>query len=478
MTADTLAQVIDDINAREQASPAEIAAAAVQRARKWQPAVDSYIEIADDSEVAAAAAAVSAGSALSGIPIAVKDNIDVAGMRCTAGSGFFASRVAAADAGCIRKLRDAGAVVIGKTNMHEFAYGATNDNPFFGRCRNPWNPDRIPGGSSGGSAVAIATDTCVAALGSDTGGSGRIPAAFCGVTGFRPSHGTVSSTGVFPVARSFDTVSIMARQVGDVAAVFGVIAGYDPDDPRSVREPTDRPSGSAGATGAGLKIGLLDTADVADTENEISAAIAGAADVFDSAGHRVTKITVPGLAEAFDACDTIMKCEALAVHRERLENDPEGFGEDTRRRLELGRRITASSLAEAYDYQAIWARRIEKLFSELDFLILPTAPVSPPLAQGAETVSTTAQVARLTYPWSLAKVPALSVPCGHTSAGLPIGMQIAGARFRDADLLTLGRQYQQMTEWHLLRPPEAAHESANLRTGPRRPPQRGGNGYA
>ena len=455
MTASALAQVIDDLAARERTSVAEMVGAAVICARKWQPIVDSYIEIADDSAVAAAAAAVQEGAALSGIPVAVKDNIDVAGMGCTAGSGFFADRIATADAGCVRRLRDAGAVVIGKTNMHEFAYGATNDNPFFGRCRNPWNLDRISGGSSGGSAVAVATDSCVAALASDTGGSGRIPAAYCGVTGFRPSHGAITCTRVFPVAWSFDTVSIMARQVRDVAAVFDVVAGYDPDDARSAREPAAARACGAGTAGANLRIGLVGTADAADTEREISAAITSAADVFDSAGHMVTAVGVPGLGEAFDACDRIMKSEALAVHLERMERHPEGFGEDIRRRLDLGRRISAASLAEAYDYQARWIRRIENLFDELDILILPTVPVSPPPAQGAETLSTTAQVARRTYPCSLARVPALSLPCGHTSEGMPIGMQMVGARFCEADLFTLGRQYQQSTAWHLLRPPEA-----------------------
>jgi aspartyl-tRNA(Asn)/glutamyl-tRNA(Gln) amidotransferase subunit A len=387
--------------------------------------------------------------------VAVKDNIDVAGLGCTAGSDFFRDRIADSDATAVRRLRSAGVVVVGKTNMHEFAYGATNDNPFYGRCRNPWRLEAISGGSSGGSAVAVAVDSCAVALASDTGGSGRIPAAFCGVTGFRPTFGAVPCTGMFPTSPTLDTVAVVAREIDDVAAAFHAMAGYDPEDARS-EQVTPAAAAPGREPAETLRIGIVATASATDVDPEVADAVTDAAGVLADAGYRVEHVADHGLEPAFDACDTIMKCEALAVHSERLEQEPERFGEDIRRRLELGRRITGAQLAGAYEQQARWVRTVETLLAGpegYDAFLLPTAPVAAPAAEGSETIATTARVARLTYPWSLALTPALSLPGGQTRDGLPIGIQVVAARFAEEKLFAIARDFQALTAWHRMRPP-------------------------
>jgi aspartyl-tRNA(Asn)/glutamyl-tRNA(Gln) amidotransferase subunit A len=447
---------VDSVDARSRTSAAEMVANALARAYASQASVNAYVSFSDaagsDAKRIDAAHPTRPLQRLLGMPVGVKDNIDVRGLACTAGSDFFRDRIAESDATAVARLRLTGAIVIGKTNLHEFAYGATNDNPFYGRCRNPWNPELISGGSSGGSAAAVAIDSCAVALGSDTGGSGRIPAAFCGITGFRPSFGAVSRSGVFPTSPSLDTIAVMARDVDDVAAAFHALAGYDALDVMS-----EHPAPQAVIPGPRIcKIGLVDTANAADVDRDIGSAVKHAADTFQSAGHEVVDLGDPGLELAFDACNTIMKCEALSVHAERLRTEPSRFGEDTRRRLELGREITGAELAAAYGHQATWVRAIETLFRDgdgYDALLLPTTPSPPLRADSLETIATTAQLARLTYPWSLARTPVLSLPCGQTRDGLPIGMQLVCARHAEQKLLGLARDFQVATTWHRMRPP-------------------------
>lgn len=430
--------------------------AAFQTRQEWQPLVNHFIYVDDlpvDTDAGRSSGTFTPD--LLGVPIAVKDNIDVAGMPATSGSDFFRDHVPTVDAFCVQRLRAHGAVVVGKTNLHEFAYGATNDNPFYGRCRNPWLLEAIPGGSSGGSGVAVATDSCRVALGSDTGGSGRIPAAFCGVTGLRPTFGVISTTGVFPLAPSLDTVSIMAREVDDVAAAFHTMVAFDARDPRSI--PHDRLTGSAPSRAVeATRVAVLDLSDYLEVDAEVAAAFENALDELRSAGVSVSERKLDGLAEAFTACDAIMKCEALSTHASRVDIEPHRFGKDTLERLLLGREVSSLQLAEAYQLQAAWARKIDLLLADsgvADCLAMPTTPVLAPLADGAETLSTTARVARLTYPWSLALTPAMSLPCGRSASGLPIGMQIVARRFGESTLFGVAELFQHRTAWHLGRPP-------------------------
>jgi aspartyl-tRNA(Asn)/glutamyl-tRNA(Gln) amidotransferase subunit A len=438
---------------------------ALARAQASQRVVNAYISL-DEASATEEARRIDADfptrprRRLLGVPVAVKDNVDVARLPCTAGSDFFRDRVAESDATAVSRLRRAGAVVIGKTNMHEFAYGATNDNPFYGRCRNPWNPDLISGGSSGGSAAAVALDSCIVALGSDTGGSGRIPAAFCGVAGFRPTFGAISCSGLFPTSPAFDTVALIARDVDDIAAAFAAMVAYDVLDTRS--EPSARQT--VIAEGGAFRIGVVDARNAADVDREIAQAVERAGDTLAGAGHELVAAGDPGLELAFDACNTIMKCEALAIHAERLRAEPSRFGQDLRRRLELGRAITGAELARAHEYQARWARTIETMLRDhdgYDALLLPTTPSPPPRADASETIATTVQLARLTYPWSLARTPALSLPAGQTGDGWPIGVQLVCARHAEAKLFALARDFQSMTAWHRMRPPQRHASPSN-----------------
>ena len=389
---------------------------------------------------------------LHGLPIALKDNIDTAGIRTTVGSAFFAEHVPDRDAEVARRLREAGAVLLGKLTMHEFAYGATNQNPHYGACRNAWDLDRIPGGSSGGSGAAVGAGLCAAALGTDTGGSVRIPAALNGVTGVRPTTGRVSARGIFPITWTFDTGGPLARNVEDAALVLSVIVGHDAEDPVSIDRPVDDVLAGLQQGLEGLRIGVprnfffdgLD-ADVADRVRE-------AAEVLARGGAAIEELDLPGAEQADETTTRMIWAEAYAIHRQRLEEQPELFGEDVRRRLLLGAEVTGADYAGYRQRAREWRRSIELAFRDVDLILAPTAATTAPRADDAEMIATTRRLTRLTYAWTLAGLPALSVPCGFDRSGLPIGLQLAAAPFGEATLVRAGAAYQRETDWHLSEP--------------------------
>lgn len=429
-------------------------------ARSERPGAElaAFITVTEDiarRDAAIVDAARAAGSRLplDGIVVAVKDNIDVAGVPTTVGSRFFQSEPATEDSVAIRRLRDAGAIIVGKTNLHEFVFGGTTDNPHHGTCRNPWDLERIPGGSSGGSGVAVAIDACVAALGSDTGGSVRIPAAFCGVAGLRPSYGRLSNRGSFPLSRSFDAIGPMARSVLDLAEVFAVLEGYDEGDPRSV--PGD-PFGDIASLGddiGGMRIGVARTFFFDGLDEDVRAAVEAAIEVLTGLGPVVSEVEVPGASEASAISNPIIWAEAYELHEQRLAEQPEWFGEDTRRRLEMGKQVTGSAFAAALEGMARYQRALDGLFLRVDVVLTPMTAAPPPRIDDAETVSVTAELVRLNHQWSLGHVPALSLPCGFTRTGLPVAIQLAARKWDEASLLRLGAAYQRVTDWHRARPP-------------------------
>jgi aspartyl-tRNA(Asn)/glutamyl-tRNA(Gln) amidotransferase subunit A len=389
---------------------------------------------------------------LDGLPVAVKDSIDIAGTPTTVGSSFFKHRVAASDAECMRRLREAGAVVLGKTNMHEFAFGGTTDNPFFGTCRNPWDLQRIPGGSSGGSAAAVAAGLCCGSLGSDTGGSVRIPAALNGVSGMRPTYGLVSSRGVFPLSRTLDIVGPMARTVADVAAMLAVLAGYDELDPRSIPcEIATIPRSTSDGL-AGMTIGVPQRFFFDGVDNEVAHAVRNGIDALGELGAVVRAVELPGADVVNHHSNSIIWAEAFALHRTRLYEDPELFGADTRMTLRFGEAVTGAEFADALQGMFEWQRTVSRAFRDVDIIATPATAAVAPNLDDVETVGVTANLVRLTRHWSLAQVPALVVPCGFSSEGLPIGLQLAAAKTRDATLLRAGLEYQAATDWHLRRP--------------------------
>ncbi|MCY4087776.1 MAG: amidase [Actinomycetia bacterium] len=391
---------------------------------------------------------------LHGLPVAIKDNIDTAGIRTTVGSAFFRDRVPDADAEVWRRLEAAGAVLIGKAQLHEFAYGATTQNPHHGSCRNPWDTARIPGGSSGGSGSSVAAGMAAAALGTDTGGSVRIPASLNGLSGIRPTLGRVPNTGVFYVAWSFDTVGPLARSIADCAEILAVMSGYCPTDPMSVDRPVEDFVAALSAGTAGLRVGVPRNFFFEDIDADIVALVRAAADVLADLGVSVEDVDVPGIEEANDACTRIIWAEAYAQHRERLAEQPSLFGEDLQRRLVLAHDVAGHDYARYRQLGRRWRRTLAELFERVDVLLSPTAGTDVPEV-GSEMIETTVRLTHLTYGWSLAGLTALSIPCGFAQSGMPVGLQLAAAPWGEADLIRLAAAYESATSWHERQPPLA-----------------------
>jgi aspartyl-tRNA(Asn)/glutamyl-tRNA(Gln) amidotransferase subunit A len=393
---------------------------------------------------------------LHGLPVALKDNIDTAGIRTTAGAGFWADRVPDEDAAVVTRLRDAGAVFVGKAQLHELAYGGTTQNPHFGPCRNPWDPARIPGGSSGGSGAAVAAGMCAASLGTDTGGSVRIPAALNGVSGLRPTTGAISNRGLVWLTHSFDTIGPLARSVADVAEVFAVLAGYDAEEPTSVNAPLADPLAGLEQGVEGLRVGIPASFYFDEADEPVVAAVRAGGDTLAALGADVVEIELPGSAEALEAATWIIWSEALGTHRERLDAAPESFGEDVRRRLPFGLQVSGSDYGNAVQVGREWRRMLEGVFAEVDAILSPVSGAVAPIAAESEMIETTRKLTIRTYGWSLAGVPALAVPCGFSPEVMPIGMQLAAPAWQEPLLFRIGAAYQRATDWHLREAPLAA----------------------
>lgn len=390
---------------------------------------------------------------LAGLTVAVKDNIGVAGIRATAGSAFFADRVANADATVISRLRQAGAIMVGKANLHEFAFGGTTQNPHYGACRNPWDPEAIPGGSSGGSGAAVAVGMCDVALGTDTGGSTRIPAALNGIVGLRPTVGRVSNAGSVPVSAMFDTIGPMAFEAGVVATVFEAIAGHDPACEMSVDVPVQSWIAARGRGLSGMRVGVPRNFFFEGVDAEVEAAVRALLGTMSDLGCTVTGFDLPGVEAVHAQMTDVLLCDAAAFHRERLAGAPERFGADVRERMMIGYRISGIDHASGMTAQRHWRRRIELLFDSLDVIVTPTVGFAAPrIADSGRMIEATRGLTRLTFPWSFAQVPVVSLPCGFTSAGLPVGAQLVGRHFDEARLLAVADAVQAVTGFHRRRP--------------------------
>lgn len=395
---------------------------------------------------------------LHGIPLAIKDLIAVKGMRMTAGSKVLADYVAPEDATVVEQLRRAGAVLVGKTNTHEFAYG-TYTPP----TRNPWDLTRVPGGSSGGSAAALVASMCLGALGSDTGGSIRIPAACCGITGLKPTYGRVSCFGVIPLSWSLDHVGPMGRSAEDCALVFDAIAKYDPRDPNSVSRPPSKTHETLSGERAssplslqGLKLGVPQEDFVAPLDPEVRLAWRGALMVLKEAGAQVLDIVLP--VPTFAMYRTIQRPEASLAHMEKgwLDEKQELYGERTRASLLAGQEIKAVEYLRAQHQRRLFSSSLRSAMQAVDALILPAQPMPAiQIAQMGQQISIEGRtenagdaMLRLTMPFNLSGLPALSFPCGFNSQGLPLGIQAVGKPFEEGLVLRIGHIYQQMTDWH------------------------------
>jgi aspartyl-tRNA(Asn)/glutamyl-tRNA(Gln) amidotransferase subunit A len=436
-------------------SPVELTEAYLDRVDRLNPTLNAYITITADlarAEARAAQDGTGPSGPLRGIPIALKDLFDTAGVRTSGASKILAGRVPTQDATVTARLRAAGAVLLGKLNMHEFAYGVSNDNPHHGPARNPWNMERIPGGSSGGSGVAIAAGLCLGTLGSDTGGSIRIPAALCGITGLKPTYGRVSRAGVLPLSWSMDHVGPMARTVRDCAILLGVIAGHDPSDPASANEPVpDYLDGLEDGAG-GLRIGLPRRYFFEQVDDEVRSAVEVAAERLRAEGADVRDVDIDQIELAPIAGATILVSEAAAYHQHWLRERPEDYGEDVRQRLLTGELYPATAYINAQRVRTVMRESFLRTLSDVDLLLAPATPITAPPIAGFST-DVRANLTRYTTPINLVGLPSLSVPCGFDSANLPIGMQLIGRPFDEARLFRAGRAYERVTDWHKRRPP-------------------------
>ncbi len=392
---------------------------------------------------------------LAGVPISVKDCIDVAGVRCTNGSLFFKDYVPERDALIVQRLRKAGAVIVGKTNLHEFAYGSTTQNPHYGPTRNPWDLTRIPSGSSGGAGASLAADMCVGAVGSDTGGSVRTPAAINGVTGLRPTMGSIPMTGSFTrICPAIDTVGPLGKSVDIVARMFTAMAGYDDDDIYSVRHSWSDAFQEMSSGIAGLRIGLPRHFFFDDLEPGIGDAVEEAATQMGQLGAVISEIELEGADSAQQDVMPMVWADAYEYHRERVEDAPELFGQDVRDRILLGRDISGRDYAAALRARERWNRVVDRALQEVDVILTPTTPrVAPSIEASSDMLATTHHLTRFTYLFSWSGLPGLSIPCGFTANELPIGVLLNGRPYEEGVLFRIGSGYQANTDWHQRKPP-------------------------
>ncbi len=441
-------------------SPVDLTNACLEEIRRLNPILNAFITVTGEQALADAKVAESEiargkrRGRLHGIPIALKDLFDTAGVRTTAGSAIFANRVPTEDAEVVRRLKASGAILVGKLNMHEFAYGDSSAQSHFGPVRNPWNRDYVPGGSSGGSAAAVAARLCYGALGSDTGGSIRQPAAYCGIVGFKPTYGLVSTRGVVPLSWSLDHVGPICRTVADAVALLQPIAGYDPLDINSVDAPVPDYNKALTRKVSTLRIGQPRALFFEMLDPDIEQAVNEALQVLRRLTASTREVELPSYKTL-----PVVGAEAYAFHTPYITKTPELYQPATRQRIEGGSTVTAAAYIDARRELGRLRQAVAAVFSTVDVLITPTTPILPQTVQAAldnRAVPPPGGVApslRNTQPFDVFGLPSISVPCGFSRSGLPIGLEITGPRLGESVVLAVARAYEQATEWHRRAPP-------------------------
>lgn len=437
---------------QKEISPVELIQAHLERIQTLDMQLNSYITVLPELALQQARQAeidIQHGAykgSLHGIPIGLKDLYETQGIRTTAGSSFFTEYVPEADAYAVQKLKAAGVILLGKLNMHEIALGVTNENPHYGDCRNPWDLKRISGGSSGGNAAALSTGLCMGALGSDTGGSIRIPAALCGVVGLKPTYGRVSLRGVMPLSWNLDHAGPMGRNVHDVAILLQAIAGYDAEDAWSLDVPVDNYWIDPASNLKGWRIGLAVDDYFTDSgvvDREVLQAIQCAAGVFKALGAEVEPVDFPNARQAAQANGLMTPADAAAFHHQRLVDNEQGFGRDVLKRLQAGVACTATDYSMARRTQTVLRHQFNQFFNDHDLLLTPTTPIPAPIRGSADAVERARLLTRFTAPFNLTGLPAISVPCGWSSENMPIGLQIVSKPWAEAKIILAGALYEQ-----------------------------------
>ena len=486
LTAHELAALVSSGEVKAEAATRDC----LKRIKEVEPILNSFVRVDEEGALEMALAVdrlIKNGrnpGPLAGVPVALKDLLCAKGKEITCGSRMLSGFVSPYDATVVRKLRAAGAVFLGFTNMDEFAMGSSTENSAFGPTKNPWDITKVPGGSSGGSAAALAADEAVIALGSDTGGSVRQPAAFCGVAALKPTYGRVSRYGLVAYASSLDQIGPFGKDVEDLALMLEVIAGHDPLDSTSVPEPVPRYRDSLVGEAAGLTLGVLPTESLAGMDEEVREAVRRAVETFAALGARIVEVRLTTLPYAV-ACYYIISTAEASSNLARFDGvrygyrspaanllemyektRSEGFGEEVKRRIVLGTYVLSAGYYEAYYAHALKVRRLIKedfdvAFSRCDCVLLPTSP-TPAFSLG-EKIHDPLQMYLsdvFTISVNLAGLPAASINCGFSSAGLPIGLQMIAPPFREESLLRTGHLFQLNTDYHLRKPNLTARPGA------------------
>ncbi len=441
---------------KRELSPVEVTRTLLDRIAQLDPGLHAFVTLTADralAEARAAEAALHRGDArpLLGIPVAHKDIYCTQGIRTTGGSALLADWIPADDATCVRRWQEAGTVLLGKLITHEFAFGLQMPGHRFQPARNPWNLDHIPGGSSSGSGAALAAGLVMGATGSDTGGSIRGPAAFCGIVGLKPTYGRVSRAGVLTLSWTLDHAGPMARTVEDCAYLLQAMAGHDPADPASSRAPVDDYLAPLGGDIRGLRIGVPRTYFFDGIDSEVAQAFEAALTTLRGLGAEVRDVTIPSL-HTTPAFLLILMAEAFAYHERDVREHPELYGDVLRERILAGALVTAAEYTQAQRLRAQLCNDVAEVLHHVDVLATPTATTPA-------TSFTRAQDPELGFPrsnmapFNLTGLPTLALPCGFASSGLPLSLQLAGRPFEEATVLRVGHAYEQATLWHTRRPP-------------------------
>ena len=465
----SIAQIAAQIRKGE-ISPVELIDMTLEAIDRCEPQLNAFITVfREESLERARQAEVEIGNGkdlgpLHGLPIALKDIIYVEGTRSTAGSNFFSEESPQFDAALVSKLRDAGAIIIGKTNLHEFAFGVTTENPHFGATANPWDTARVPGGSSGGSAAAVVAGCCAGALGSDTGGSIRIPAAVCGHVGLKPTFGRTSVHGVLALAQSLDTVGPMCRYVHDVALMMNTLAGYDPRDVHSENQPVPDYTEGLDRSIRGRKAGVPKQHFFDSVDPEVERIVHEAMKVLEGLGVDIVELDLPSAEAGHEVTLTLLTAEAGQFHQERLAAHREDYGIDVRELLEDGLALSATDYVKAVRVREVAKREFADAFEKVDCILSPTAPIPAPLRSthdlsgGSESNRIRPRLTRNTRLINLLGLPSISVPCGFaqvensdSAEGLPVGLQITGPWWSEKTLLQVAYAYECATPWHTVR---------------------------
>ena len=440
---------------KKEVSPIEVVRDALERIHRYDPKLNAFMRVCGDDALVAAKKAEQQAirgqwrGPLHGVPFAVKDLIDTTGVENTAGSIIWRNFVPLQDAPMIQRLREAGAIILGKLSMHEFAFGITSRNPHYGPTFNPWDRSRMCGGSSSGSAAAIAAGFVPFTLGSDTGGSIRIPAALCGVLGLKPTYGRVTRRGSFPLSWSLDHIGPMARYVQDLALVLGIIAGSDPKDPTTAGGPVPDYLAAIEADPKGIRIGLPTEYFFEDLRDDVKSAVLQAAADLETLGARVENVLIPGIRAADRAAHTVLFAEAAACLESHVRERSEDIGEEVMANLRLGMTIPATRYIQAMRVRTLFQKELSAVFGKVDALLVPTCAVDAPRIGDTavhidpeRSVDVRTALTRFTRCFNLAGNPALSMFCGRSADGLPVGCQLVGAPFGEATILAIAQAYQ------------------------------------